>query len=74
MRWVLDKETYDLLLRSVDELKEALVCIDARLRKLETAIAESDRSEKRTFDVKDMLVLICAAGAVIILSIFSAFW
>ena len=62
----MDKETYDLLLRSIDEIKDALVSIDARLRKLETAIAESDGRKKGLLTAKDIFVLICAAGAVII--------
>ena len=62
----MSNEVFDLLLKSIDEVKETLVSIDARLRKLETAIAEQEGRKKGLLTLKDIIVLICAAGAIVL--------
>jgi hypothetical protein len=60
------QELYDLMSKGFDDLKSTLISIDGRLRNVETDVAEL-RGRKIGFSVlKDWIVAICAATALIV--------
>ena len=59
-------ELLQLLIKSVDEVKETLTSIDDRLRNVEKAIAESKGRHSGLVTAKDIFVVVCGIAAVII--------
>ena len=59
-------EILNLLIKSVDDVKEQLDGIDTRLRNLETAFAKSEGRKSGIVTVKDVFVVLCGLGALIL--------
>ena len=60
------EELYQLMSKSLDEIKTTLISIDDRLRNVETSTAEL-RGRKIAFSsLKDWIVACCAAAALVV--------
>ena len=59
-------ELLQLLIKSVDEVKETLSSIDDRLRNVEKTLAESKGRRSGLVTAKDIFVVVCGIAAVII--------
>ena len=55
-----------LVLKGIDELKETLISIDNRLRKVEETLAENRGKHTGLTFAKDIFVVICSIAAVVI--------
>ena len=58
-------ELLQLLIKSVDEVKETLSSIDDRLRNVEAALSESKGRTSGLVTAKDIFVVVCGIAAVV---------
>ena len=58
-------ELLQLLIKSVDEVKETLSSIDDRLRNVEKTLAESKGRRSGLVTAKDIFVVVCGIAAVV---------
>ena len=60
------QELLNLLIKSVDEVRETLAKLDERLRLVEKSIAESSGRQSGRVTAKDVFVVLCGIAAVVI--------
>ena len=60
------QETLNLLIKSLNEVKESFTMIDGHLRKVENAVSKLEGGKSAWQHVKDVSLLVCGVAAVIL--------